>query len=340
MGEALAAARRIADEVLFPAASAVDVADRVPHGHLDLLAEQGFYGLASPQSTLDIPDYRTVQRIVETIAGGCLTTAFVWVQHHGAVMAVAESPNEALRSEYLADLTAGRVRAGLAAGAATRPGSPLLRATPAEGGWIFDGMAPWVTGWGMVDLLHIAARGDNDVLVWALIDAVDSAEIATTPVEMVAVQASRTVTMKVEQLFVPYERVTSTVPLVKHLEGDVESVRFTGSLALGVAGRAATLADLGHTELDAVRDGLHDASHDRVPRARAAAAELAVRTAAALVVHDGSRAVLAQENGQRLLREAGFLLVFGSRPAIKAALLAALTTNPVARKNCWADAAH
>ncbi|MCR3754402.1 hypothetical protein [Lentzea californiensis] len=42
---------------------------------------------------------------------------------------------------------------------------------------------------------------------------------------------------------------------------------------------------------------------------------------AALVVHDGSRAVLAHEHGQRLLREAGFLLAVGSRPAIKGALL-------------------
>ncbi len=321
MGEALAAARRIADDVLFPAAPAVDAADRVPQSHLDLLAEQGFYGLASPESTLDIPDYPTVQRIVETFTGGCLTTAFVWVQHHGAVMAVAGSDNAALRSEFLPGLTAGTVRAGLAAGAAVRPGPPLLRATPADGGWIFDGTAPWVTGWGMIDLLHIAARDDNDMLVWALIDAVEGEQITTTPVEMLAVQASRTVTMTVERLFVPHERVTSTMPLAVHVKGDPESLRFTGSLALGVAGRAIRLAGLDHAELDATRDALHQADHDAIPKARAAAAELALRSAAALVVHDGSRAVLAHEHGQRLLREAGFLLVFGSRPAIKAALL-------------------
>ncbi|SMD18188.1 acyl-CoA dehydrogenase family protein [Lentzea albidocapillata] len=326
MSKALATARRIADEVLFPTAAAVDVADRVPPGHLDLLAEQSFYGLASPQSTLDVPDYQTVQRIVETFAGGCLTTAFVWVQHHGAVMAVAESRNETLRTAYLADLTTGAVRAGLAAGAATRPGPPLLRATPADGGWIFDGTAPWVTGWGMVDVLHIAARDDNDLLVWALLDAAENAAITTTPVELIAVQASRTVTMKVEQLFVPNEKVTSTVSLAKHLEGDLESVRFTGSLALGVAGRAARLADIDHAELDAARDVLHHASHSEVPQARAAVAELALRTAAALVVHDGSRAMLPREHGQRLLREAGFLLVFGSRPEIKTALLDRLTS--------------
>ncbi|MFI6096512.1 acyl-CoA dehydrogenase family protein [Lentzea sp. NPDC051213] len=321
MSEALAAARRIADEVLFPAAPAVDAADEVPRSHLDLLAEQGFYGLASPESTLDVPDYPAVQRIVETFAGGCLATAFVWMQHHGAVIAVTESGNETLRSKYLSGLTTGTVRAGLAAGAAVRPGPPLLRATPADGGWIFDGTAPWVTGWGLVDLLHIAARTDDDTLVWALIDAVDRAEITTTPVEMVAAQASRTVTMQVERLFVPRDLVTSTMPLAEHRKGDPESLRFSGSLALGVAGRATGLADLDPAELDAARDGLHHASHDEIPRARAVAAELALRSAAALVVHDGSRAVLTHEHGQRLLREAGFLLVFGSRPAIKAALL-------------------
>ncbi|ANZ39893.1 hypothetical protein BBK82_31485 [Lentzea guizhouensis] len=321
MAEALTVALRIADEVLFPAAPEVERAGRVPGSHLDLLAEHGFYGLAAPDSTLDVPDYPAVQRIVETIAGGCLTTTFVWMQHHGAVMAVAESGNEPLRTRYLAELTAGRIRAGLAAGAAVRPGPPSLRATPVDGGWLFDGTAPWVTGWGMVDVLHIAARTDDDLLVWALVDAVNSAEVTVVPVEMVAVQASRTVTMEVESLFVPHERVTSTVSRAEHLKGDPESVRFTGSLALGVAGRALQLAALGHAELDAVRDALVGAQPDAVPRARANATELALRAAAALVVHNGSRAVLAHDHGQRLLREAGFLLVFGSRPGIRSALL-------------------
>ena len=55
--------------------------------------------------------------------------------------------------------------------------------------------------------------------------------------------------------------------------------------------------------------------------ARAAASELAVRAAAALAVRDGSRAVSVDQHAQRLAREALFLLVFGSRPGIKSALL-------------------
>ena len=39
------------------------------------------------------------------------------------------------------------------------------------------------------------------------------------------------------------------------------------------------------------------------------------------MVDAGSRAVLPDHHAQRLVREAAFLLVFGSRPAIRAALL-------------------
>jgi hypothetical protein len=55
--------------------------------------------------------------------------------------------------------------------------------------------------------------------------------------------------------------------------------------------------------------------------ARAAASDLAVRAAAALAVRDGSRSATVDQQVQRLAREALFLLVFGSRPGIKNALL-------------------
>jgi hypothetical protein len=41
-------AQEIADTVLFPAALDVDAARRVPSGHLDLLAGEGFYGSRPP----------------------------------------------------------------------------------------------------------------------------------------------------------------------------------------------------------------------------------------------------------------------------------------------------
>ena len=46
-----------------------------------------------------------------------------------------------------------------------------------------------------------------------------------------------------------------------------------------------------------------------------------MRMAVALVVAGGARSILAQAHAQRLAREALFLLVFGSRPPIRTALL-------------------
>ncbi len=66
---------------------------------------------------------------------------------------------------------------------------------------------------------------------------------------------------------------------------------------------------------------LDAATPQTMPEARAAASAFAMRAATALVVTAGSRSVLAGEHPQRLVREAMFLLVFGSRPAIRGALL-------------------
>jgi len=108
-------------------------------------------------------------------------------------------------------------------------------------------------------------------------------------------------------------------------------LRTNGSLALGLVGRCLALIGAGQpadelrAELDACRTSLDEAitsdDPDAMPSARAAASELAVRAAAALTVDTGSAAALAGSHAERLTREALFLLVFGSRPQIKAALL-------------------
>ena len=68
--------------------------------------------------------------IIEIIASGCLTTTFVWIQHHGAVRALADAP-QPLRDAWLARNSArGEVRAGVAFSGLRRPGPPILTASP------------------------------------------------------------------------------------------------------------------------------------------------------------------------------------------------------------------
>ncbi len=318
-------AERIAEEVLFPAAETVDAGDAVPTSHLDLLAAEGFYGVAGPPqfSEMSAEDTATAARVMEIVASGCLTTSFVWAQHHSAVMAATHSQRPGITEEWLEPLCRGERRAGLAIIAATRPGPPAVRAEPVDGGWLLHGVAPWVTGWGLVDTLFTAARDASDTLVWSLLDARESDTLRVTPVDMVAVAASRTVEVTFTGHFVPEQRVTGTVPHEVYLQRDPATLRFNGSLPLGVATRCARL--IGPSPLDAAieecRATLDAAGPEQLPSARAAAAALALRAAGLLATTTGSSAVLRHRPTERLMREAMFLLVFGSRPAIRADLL-------------------
>ena len=172
MDAVLTRATALADEVLFPNALATDAADVVPVERLDALAEGGFYGLFAPPEVGGLgADGPTMALTIEILASGCLTTTLVWMQHFGLLGNVVFGPDP-LRERWGEDAARGRVRGGIAFGGLL-PGPPVLTATAAEGGWALDGFAPWVSGWGRIDLVHVAARGPDDTVVNVVIDAVE-----------------------------------------------------------------------------------------------------------------------------------------------------------------------
>jgi alkylation response protein AidB-like acyl-CoA dehydrogenase len=335
-------ARQLAAGVFAPAAMGVEASQHVPPDHLDLLAAEGFYGLAGPREAggLDLP-FPAACRVIEILAGACLSTTFVWMQHHGVVRAVAGGPGP-LRREMLGPLCRGERRAGVAL-PGLLPGPPRLRARAAEGGFVLDGTSPWVTGWGYIDTLYVAARLEDDTIVWALLDtgprtapagapgARAGFSLTAEPLPMVAVMASSTVQLSFSGHPVPHDRVTGTLPLDQWRSRDAAGLRTNGSLALGLAARCCELIGPGplDDQLARCRTAMDTAGPGAMPAARAAACELALRAAAALVVTQGSTAILADQDAQRLAREALFLLVFGSRPSIKESL-AGLLMRPVA----------
>lgn len=339
--EALSRATRVAEEILFPAAMSVDAADQIPAEHLDALASAGLYGLAGPTSAVggDAPAFA---RVIEVMSSGCLATTFVWLQHHSAVRALAASANADLRDQWLNPLCLGTQRAGIALGGA-RPGPPLLRARHVPGGYLLDGTAPWVTGWDMIDVMLTLARDEAGNVVAALLPAEVSRTLTATMLSLVAVNASRTVELAFAAHFVPAELVTGVTPHAQWLARDADGLRLNGSLSLGVALRCcrllAQLADRRNSlaagarplgaELATRRTALDSANSEAMPAARAAASGFAFQAAGALVAAAGSQAILTGDHPQRLAREALFLLVFGSRPAIKEQLTALLIARGV-----------
>jgi hypothetical protein len=189
-----------------------------------------------------------------------------------------------------------------------------------------DGTAPWVTGWGLVDLIMVVARGPDDSVVTLVMDAAGQPGLTASRQRLSAVDASVTVRLDFDGVVIPEERFVGQAPLDPAASTQPEGLRVNGSLALGVAGRCCRLLGPGplDDELAACRERLDDALEAgaaAMAAARASASELAVRATAALAVRDGSTSITVDQHAQRLAREAVFLLVFGSRPAIKSALL-------------------
>jgi alkylation response protein AidB-like acyl-CoA dehydrogenase len=334
-------ARDIADNVLFPAALAVDAADRIPPEHLNLLAADGFYGAPVDPDM----DFAGLAAVVEALASGDMATTLVWIQHLTPVMALlgGESP---LADAWLPALVAGERRGGIAL-AGIRPTNNFLRVRDSGGDFVLDGTVPWVTGWGMIDVVYVAARDADDVVHFLLMDAPSATVVAaggdpaaptvrTETQRLVALQASNTVNVTFDGHVVPGDRLVSRTPFDDWKSTDSGGSALNGFLALGVVRRCVALLRGGPGESDGdalaasadeCRSALLGADAAGTPVARAAASELAWRAAATLTAWQGARSVLRTNQAQRLVREATFTMVFGSRPAIRDALLGRLARS-------------
>lgn len=338
-------ARRLADDVLFPAAADVDARGLIPASHFAALAEAGLYGIAAPEGekAAELGGPADLPAVTEVLAGACLTTTFTWMQHHGMVRTLASTPRSDLRERYLAAATTGTLRCGVAlAGALPEP--PRLWATRESDGYRLDGDAPLVTGWGLVDLVQVAARDvatahapdEEAVIITAVLDARPVPGLTAHPLALLAAQGSNTVQLRFDGVLVPDEHVSGQTTRSAFLAGMTASSRINGCLALGVAGRCVRLiaatgrsaaAERLGAELDTARADLDAGLADPalLPVARAAASELAYQAAGALVVAAGSAGILDRHPAGRLLREAAFTLVAAGRDEIRADLLDRLT---------------
>ncbi|WP_206615839.1 acyl-CoA dehydrogenase family protein [Rhodococcus xishaensis] len=327
-------AHEIADNILFPVAGRVDADGQIPDSHFEVLAEHGFYGLAAADETDLTPS--VLVEVIETLCGGCLATGFTWVQHFGPAAVIANSPNSDLRERYLAGLLDGTIRAG-GSNAGAIPVPPLLWARRVDDGYVLDGFAPFVTGWGMIDLLMVLARDEVDnSIVQAFIPTDSLRGLSAELLPLIAARGSNTVRLMFDGVAVPAEMVAGALTPEEFAEGQPLVIRLGGCAAMGVTRRAITeLKALGaeaepfekqvaqaRLDLDAAVEGRAE-----IADARACASALAVRTATALVTAKGGSSAIVGNTAERLMREATFTLVIAGRPTIKSALLKRLSRD-------------
>lgn len=315
---------KLADVVGIFASDAADVdrANSIPPSHFDRLASLGLYGAFAPIEVGGLGlSLAQLCDGVEELASACLATTFVWIQHFRLLAAVLDPNAPAIVGDLRHEIVLGRVRGGVAL-TGLQPGPAKLTAAPTRDGWALDGEAPWVSGWGLVDFLIVAARGPDDTVVTMALDAQDQPGMDVTERRLSALNATATVTLTFDALFVEGDRVLAQAPHDPSGESP-EGLRVNGSLALGVTRRCCNV--IGPSALDnELRDAraeLDGADAENIAKARDRACELAVRASHALAVFLGSSSVLEGGIAERTAREAQLLLTFGSRPAIRHSLL-------------------
>ncbi|WP_070380731.1 acyl-CoA dehydrogenase family protein [Rhodococcus sp. WMMA185] len=324
-------AHHIAETVLLPAANTVDAEGKIPPGHFEALAVEGFYGINVPPE-LGGPDLSVDDRadLLEVLHGACLATAFTWAQHGGLVNHLATSPNAALRDTYWNGLLNGSIKGGIS-GAGAAPQPPLLYARRTDDGYVLNGMAPFVTGWNIIDVMLILARDElDDSIVEVVVDARSAEGMSVQTLPLIAARASNTVRIRFENFQVPADRVCNVITRDEFMAGETLLSRFVASMPIGIARRC--LAGLEERDVDTanfmaqlatVRDHLNatlSGDYD-LHVARAEALALAVRAATALVAATGSSSSVKGNTAERLVRESMLAMVVGSRPEVRAALL-------------------
>ena len=332
---AVEAARRIADDVLRPTAEATDQSSSVPAGHLALLAEAGLFGLHGPRRTAaSVPPAAEVRAVHRVLGGACGVTSFVWAQHQSPVTLLANTPNAALRDEWLPRLCRGDVVGGTAFAHLRRPGPPALLATPDGDGWRLDGEAPWASGWGRVGVYSVAAfTVDGDVL-WCLVDGKEQRGLSVSdPLALAVMQATATVRMRFDGFGVRDERVLLQLPpdlwwsiddvdrgaaQPRGARRDRHRARAAAAPAEGTGGLAEDVAEVLGGELsacaahgEALAGSADGGSADlaALARGRSWGLDLAQRATAALLATSGGPGIELADPAQRLVREAAFYTV-------------------------------
>jgi alkylation response protein AidB-like acyl-CoA dehydrogenase len=341
----VAAAAALAEDLLAPGAEAVDQSV-VPATHL---AAVGAAGLLAPTAAAEFggggAPAAVGRAVSEQLAGACGSTWFVATQHGTPVRTLAASANLELRRQWLRPLASGSALAGIALAHLRRPGSPAVTGIPVPGGWAVSGHVPWLTSWGLADVVLLGFRAGSDV-VFALVPAADQPGlVAGELLPLAAMQAARTVPVRLESYLVADGQVAERVPYEEWAARDAAA---TGNVTPAVFGllravlaRMVTEGQRRHEtstvalaeRLQAEASELRTAAYaliDGTPAGermterleiRGAALELVTVATAGLVAAGAGGSMSLRHPAQRWAREGLFHLIQAQTPAVRAATL-------------------
>ena len=312
------------------------------------LGDRGLLALSIPQqwggmeaSPVTLAEF---QQLVARYSGAL---AFLQTQHQGAARLLVNCDRQALKDEYLPQMSAGKRLLGVGFSHLRRSGSPPVTATPVQGGYRIAGTLPWITGLGFFSEFIVGATLSDGGSVFGIVPFQDSAGIAiSAPMELAAVTSTNTVSATLNDWFLAEERVVASQPAGWLQERDKSNVLKSSFFCLGCARAGLDLVENAaktkqlsfideafiylDRELNRCRQAIFDETKNRVLslekqlQLRAWAIDLAVRCAHVAVTVSSGAANTMQHNAQRIYREALVFTVFGQTTAVMEATLGQL----------------
>lgn len=271
------------------------------------------------------------------LSSACLVTTFVLTQRSAAVRRIATSANQAAKERYLPRLLSGEIFATVGISHLTTSGqhlrTPRVQVRKTDRGYVLNGIVPWATGATMAQVLVTGGTLPDGREILAALPGNSDGLIVKAPVEMMALNASQTGAVEVNDVEVtnddllhgPVEKVMS-----KGTGGGAGSLG-TSALAIGATcGSLMRLADEAvqrpdlmefvnplQRECDVLLDdlraaaaGIHPSGDSAVEQIRRKANSLVMRTAQTWLAATKGAGFVKGHPAERAVRESMFFLVW------------------------------
>jgi len=348
--DAVAAAGGIAADLIAPLTGKIDLEGFYPQDVMKALGHAGVF-----RQHLSSPAAGGNGKLMDAIAAmgkvseECLSTGFLtWCQDTCAWY-LDNSENTTLRDSYVPKFASGELLGGTGLSNAMKALSDIeplrLQAEEVEGGFIVNGVLPWVSNLGDDHYFGtmFQVNGKNPRKVMALIPCQSEGFTLRTVGPFTALEGTRTLACQFKDVFVP-ESMMIADPIDDYLP-KIRAGFILLQMGMGVGNIQSCInlmnevePQLGHVNrfLDDRPDELQEELNDAIEATaalaeeplnddpdfwrevlelRLAGGELTLRAAHSAMLHTGAKGYLQQHAAQRKLREAYFVAIV--TPAIK-----------------------
>ncbi|MDP2028892.1 MAG: acyl-CoA dehydrogenase family protein [Thiobacillus sp.] len=330
----------------------IDLKGIYPGGFLKQLGALGGLGSLTPVSLGGTArGLGHAIQVIEEVSKLCVSTGFLLWAEYALQWYVINSSNQTLAAEMLPGMARGDVLGGTAQSNIMKSCAGIedarLKARRVDGGYVINGVLPWVSNIGPEHYFHMGASlPDTPGLVIGLIHGSTLGLTLAQNAHFIGMEGTNTFACQFREVFLPDSRVVCHADEFNAFRDRTKSAFILLQMGMGLGLIDACVAmmkradkQFGHVnrfldvqadaleaELEAARTATYalaekierDGSAPHVKETlqlRLAGSELSLKAANAAMMHMGAKGYLSNNAAQRRLREAYFIAIV--TPAIK-----------------------